>query len=315
MDKLIIHGGQPLHGSVQISGAKNAALPIMAASLLAPGTHTITNVPQLRDITTMLKLLEHLGVEHQFCRGGSRTAPTLSISADNIRGDEAPYDIVRTMRASVLVLGPLVARLRHAKVSLPGGCAIGARPINLHLTALEAMGASVTIHDGYVEVRAPHLHGAHIIFDKVTVTGTENIMMAACMAKGETVIENAAQEPEVPNLAVTLNAMGARIEGAGTPRITIQGVTELRPCTSTIMPDRIEAGTYMMAAAITGGDVTLRSCPVTALETLTAHLREAGVQIDETADGLRVQRKGTLRSVNVTTAPHPGFATDLQAQF
>ncbi|MBI4211517.1 MAG: UDP-N-acetylglucosamine 1-carboxyvinyltransferase [Deltaproteobacteria bacterium] len=309
MDKLIIHGGNPLHGEVQISGAKNAAQPLMTAALLAPGTSSFANIPNLRDIDTMLALLKHLGVTV------SRENGTLHLSADNIRADDAPYDLVRTMRASVLVMGPLVGRLRHAKVSLPGGCAIGARPINLHLKALEQMGCTITLHDGYVEVDGTHLQGAHVVFDGVTVTGTENIMMAAVLAPGTTILDHAAREPEVVDLANFLTRMGANIKGAGTDRIEIQGVASLTPASYEVMPDRIEAGTFMIAAAITSGDITLRSCPIDALTLFTAKLREAGAIIDIDANKVRVRGPRRSKAVSITTAPQPGFATDLQAQF
>lgn len=308
MDKFIIRGGKKLKGEVLISGAKNAALPLMTAALLAPGTHTLHNVPHLRDIYTMQKLLNHLGAECEF--DGS-----LKISTNEIRSDDAPYEVVKTMRASVLVMGPLVGRLHHAKVSLPGGCAIGARPIDLHLKALAAMGAEITLHDGFVEVRAPKLKGAHIIFDKITVTGTENIMMVAVLANGTTVLENAAREPEVTDLANYLVSMGAKIEGAGTDKIVIEGVKELAPAAHTVIPDRIEAATFMIASAITGGDVTIKNAPVSNLETIVKQLGDTGVIFEKNGDTLRVIGPQRPISVDITTAPHPGFATDVQAQF
>ncbi len=309
MEKLVITGGRPLQGEVTVSGAKNAALPIMAASLLATGEHVIRGVPHLRDIRTMARLLEHIGAVVV------RDGETLRITTERFSAVEAPYDVVKTMRASVLVLGPLVGQLRRARVSLPGGCAIGARPIDLHLKALEAMGAKVELRDGYVELVARHLHGAEITFDTVTVTGTENIMMAAVHADGTTVLENAALEPEVVDLAVHLNAMGARIEGAGTGRIVIHGVDRLEPREHTIIPDRIEAGTLAMAAAITGGDLVIRRFPEEMLTTATAKLRQAGATIERCPEGVRVRGNGRPDPVDVSTAPHPGFATDLQAQF
>ncbi len=308
MEKMIIHGGIPLKGTVKVSGAKNAALPIMASTLLATGNHTIKNVPHLRDIRTMLKLLEHIGAEWEW--NGDLTIRTNRYSAL-----EAPYDLVNTMRASVLVMGPLVGMLRRARVSLPGGCAIGTRPIDMHLKALEAMGAKIELKDGYVEIFARNLHGADISFDRVTVTGTENIMMAAVLASGTTILNNAAREPEVSDLAGRLNEMGAHIQGAGTDRIVIHGVDSLTPAPHTIIPDRIEAGTMLMAAGITNGDLLIKNFPSPMLETLVARLNEAGMHIEVKGDTARAKSKGQLRSVSVTTAPHPGFATDLQAQF
>lgn len=308
MEKLIIKGNGPISGEVSVSGSKNAALPIIASSLLATGEHAVLNVPHLRDIRTMIKLLEHVGAEVSW--NGD-----LKIRANRFSGVEAPYDLVKTMRASVLVLGPLVGQLRRARVSLPGGCAIGARPIDLHLKALEAMGARIELSEGYVEVFARHLHGADITFDKVTVTGTENIMMAAVLADGTTTLMNAAREPEVVDLANHLVAMGASIEGAGTDRIVINGVDRLVPAVHTVIPDRIEAGTLLMAAGITGGDLTIRNFPSAMLETLVSRLREAGMTITVEDGVAKAMGAGRLRSIDVTTAPHPGFATDLQAQF
>ena len=308
MEKLIIKGNGPISGEVSVSGSKNAALPIIASSLLATGEHTVLNVPHLRDIRTMTKLLEHVGAEVSW--NGD-----LKIRASRFSGVEAPYDLVKTMRASVLVLGPLVGQLRRARVSLPGGCAIGARPIDLHLKALEAMGARIELSEGYVEVFARHLHGADITFDKVTVTGTENVMMAAVLADGTTTLMNAAREPEVADLAAHLVAMGASIEGAGTDRIVINGVDRLVPAVHTVIPDRIEAGTLLMAAGITGGDLTIRNFPSAMLETLVSRLREAGMTITVEDGVAKAMGAGRLRSIDVTTAPHPGFATDLQAQF
>lgn len=309
MDKFIIKGGKKLSGTVEIRGAKNAALPIMAATLLAPGTHTLRNVPNLRDITTMRKLLNHLGCEVDVGNDG------MTIRADHLNFDEAPYELVKTMRASVLVLGPLVARMRHARVSLPGGCAIGARPINLHLKALEEMGADIRLKEGYIDVIASRLQGAQIEFDTVTVTGTENVMMAAVMANGRTTILNAAREPEVMDLAQFLISMGAHIEGAGSDKIVIEGTAQLKPSTHTIVPDRIEAGTFMMAAAITGSEITLKNAPSEFLQTAMARLSDAGVSFENTKEGLKVKGPHRPESVNITSAPHPGFATDLQAQF
>lgn len=309
MDKFTIHGGVPLLGEVTISGAKNAALPLMAASLLAPGKHTLSGVPHLRDVHTMLRLLAHMGVEHDL------TEKKLTLVADHIREHDAPYDLVKTMRASVLVMGPLVGRFGTARVSLPGGCAIGARPIDLHLKALEKMGAEITLHNGYVECRAKKLHGAHIHFDPVTVTGTENILMAAVLAQGETVLENAAREPEVTALANALSSMGAKIDGAGTNRITISGVENLHPLSVPILPDRIEAGTFAVAAVATQGDVTIHRFPHEFLVTFLSHLKHAGASVEARGESLRVVGTSRPKATDVTTAPHPGFATDLQAQF
>ena len=309
MDKIIIHGGKPLKGEVQVSGAKNAALPLLFATLLAGGDHRLRNVPQLRDIDTAGKLLEILGAEVR------RDGDLFAIEAGGIRSVEAPYDLVRTMRASVLVLGPLLSRLGHARVSLPGGCAIGARPINLHLKGLEAMGAEIHLDHGYVEARAKRLHGARICFDLPTVGGTENLMMAATLAKGTTVIENAACEPEIVDLANALVGMGALIEGAGTDVITIEGVDDLAPMDYTVMPDRIEAGTFMAAAAITAGDVLVRGVVPKHLDAFSIKLEESGVGIDPCPEGLRVRGPGRLAAVNIKTRPFPGFPTDMQAQF
>lgn len=318
MDRFIIHGGKKLRGEVSISGAKNAALPLMTATLLAPGTHTLLNVPHLRDIYTMQRLLDHLGAKCNFIpplTKGREVNNSVEISTDEIRSDDAPYEVVKTMRASVLVMGPLVGRLRHARVSLPGGCAIGARPIDLHLKALAAMGAEITIHDGFVEIKAPKLRGALIPFDKVTVTGTENIMMAATLADGTTILENAAREPEVIDLADYLISMGAKIEGAGTDRITIEGVRELSPANHTVIPDRIEAATFMIAATLTGGEVTIKDAPINNLETVMGRLKETGAVFEKAGDKLRIIGPQRPISVDVSTAPHPGFATDIQAQF
>jgi UDP-N-acetylglucosamine 1-carboxyvinyltransferase len=310
MDKLIIEGGIPLVGHVPISGAKNASLPLMAAALLAQGRHTLINVPRLRDIRTMQTLLGYMGA---VC---SHEDDHLRIDTTYIDTFEAPYDLVKTMRASVLVLGPLLARYRQARVSLPGGCAIGARPINLHLKGLEQMGVEIELDHGYVVARADRLHGATIAFDQVTVTGTENLLMAAVLADGVTVIENAAREPEVVQLAEYLTKMGGRIEGAGTHQITVEGVSELTPSTQTVIPDRIEVGTYLIAAGITGGRLTLSPCGTDCLESVIAKLRMAGLDIESREqDILEVKSSGAIRSVDVKTWPFPGFPTDMQAQF
>jgi len=309
LEKIVIHGGRKLSGEVSISGAKNSALPLLFATLLAPGIHRVSNVPCLRDIDTVEKLLTQLGAQVVRQNG------TFTVDATDIQSIEAPYDLVRTMRASVLVLGPLLARLGHARVSLPGGCAIGARPINLHLKGLEAMGAQITLDHGYVEARAKRLKGARIYLDIPTVGGTENLMMAAALANGTTVLENAACEPEIVELGQALTAMGAHIQGAGTDTITIEGVNELKPLEIAVMPDRIEAGTFMVAAAITRGDVKVKNAIPSHLEAVISKLREAGVEVLEEADGLRVKGPRTLHAVNIKSRPHPGFPTDMQAQF
>jgi len=307
MDKIIIRGGQRLCGEVQISGAKNAALPILCSALLADGWNTYHNIPDLMDIRTVKKLIGSFGVDIS-------GEETVRVNASNITHTEASYELVKTMRASILVLGPLVARTGVARVSLPGGCAIGARPVNLHIKSLHDMGAEVALKDGYVEARARQLRGANIYFDISTVTGTENIMMAACLARGTTVLRNAAQEPEVVNLADVLIGMGARIAGAGTDVIIIEGVDRLNPVEATIIPDRIEAGTFMIAAGMTGGDVRLLGCNPLHLEALIHKLGDAGMEITPIEGGLRAVGGTTIRSTDVKTQPYPGFATDLQAQ-
>ncbi len=307
MDKIVIRGGQRLHGEVRISGAKNAALPILMSSLLADGWNTYHNIPDLLDIKTVCRLLANLGAQIE-------SGAVTRINAGNDIRCEAPYDLVKTMRASVLVLGPLVARFGEARVSLPGGCAIGARPVNLHIKALQEMGAEVELQDGYVRARAKKLRGANLYFDISTVGGTENILMAACLAEGITEIKNAAREPEVGNLAEVLVAMGAKITGAGTDVIRIEGVPKLHPADVTVIPDRIETGTFLIAAGITGGDVAIRGCEPSHLDALIAKLREAGMVIDPIQGGLRARGVGRLRRVDVKTLPYPGFPTDLQAQ-
>lgn len=309
MDKLIIHGGKRLGGEVKVSGAKNAALPLLFATLLAPGPHSLGNLPRLRDITTAERLLAELGAEVD------SSNDTVKITTAQINSMEAPYDLVRTMRASVLVLGPLLARYGRARVSLPGGCAIGARPINLHLKGLEAMGADIHLDHGYVEARAERLHGARIHFDIPTVGGTENLMMAATLAKGTTVLENAAREPEIIDLARALQGMGAQIEGAGTDTIHIEGVDALMPMDYRVMPDRIEAGTFLVAAAITGGRVGVKGGCAEHMEALLSKLEEAGATVAATPETLWVEGPEEIRSVNIKTQPHPGFPTDMQAQF
>ncbi|MGE5893907.1 MAG: UDP-N-acetylglucosamine 1-carboxyvinyltransferase [bacterium] len=309
MDKLIIRGGKKLKGSVTISGAKNAALPIIAATILAPGKHAIYNVPLLRDIKTMKSLIENLGAKVKI------ESSSAQVDSTGLKGYEAPYELVKTMRASVVVLGPLLARLGKARVSLPGGCAIGARPINLHLMALEKMGASISLEKGYVFAKARHLKGTTVYFDTPTVTGTENILMAAALAKGGTRIENAAREPEVVDLAKALISMGAQIDGAGESIIEVEGVKDLRPLNYTVIPDRIEAGTFMIAAAITNGDVLLKNCRSDHLDAIIQKLEETGVTCEYVADGLRVRMSSRPVSQNIKTMPYPGFPTDMQAQF
>jgi len=307
VDKFVVQGGKPLHGDVRISGAKNAALPVLASALLAPGTSTFHNIPDLVDIKTIKKLLINLGLDIE----GNET---VRINAEKITSCEAPYDLVKTMRASVLVLGPLVARRGVARVSLPGGCAIGARPVNLHIKALQDLGAHVELKNGYVEAKAKKLKGADIYFDISTVTGTENIMMAAALAEGTTVLNNAACEPEIVNLADVLNGMGAKIKGAGTDVITIEGVTSLQPVEASIIPDRIEAGTFMIAAGMTGGEINILGCDPLHLEALINKLRDTGMKITPVKGGLKVSSGKKINSVDIKTLPYPGFATDLQAQ-
>jgi UDP-N-acetylglucosamine 1-carboxyvinyltransferase len=309
VDKLIIRGGRKLKGEVTISGAKNAALPIMAASLLSSGYSVVRRVPGLRDIMTMGRMLAHLGAGFHY------EDRKVIINTEQITVYEAPYDLVRTMRASILVLGPLVAKYGRAKVSLPGGCAIGARPINLHLMGLEKMGAEVKLEGGYVIARAKKLKGASIYFDTPTVTGTENMMMAASLAKGSTLLENAAREPEVADVAEALISMGARIRGAGESIIEIEGVDTLDPMNYEIIPDRIEAGTFMTIAGITGSDIMLKGCRTDHLDALIMKLGEAGIQFDRRTEGLRVLGPPKPKSINIKTMPYPGFPTDMQAQF
>ncbi|HUT84413.1 MAG TPA: UDP-N-acetylglucosamine 1-carboxyvinyltransferase [Thermodesulfobacteriota bacterium] len=309
MDTIVIRGGKKLEGEVKISGAKNAVLPILAATLLTSGWNTISNVPKLGDIRTILKLLTELGVDV------SEGQKSLRVNTENLKDSEAPYDLVKTMRASVLVLGPLVARLKRAKVSLPGGCAIGARPINLHLKALESMGVKVNIQHGYVEAKAKKIRGARIYFDIPTVTGTENIMMTACLADGTTVLENAAREPEVVNLASALKKMGAKIYGAGTDVITIEGVKTLKPMKHHVMPDRIETCTYMIAAGITGGRVTIVDSDPSHCHAVIEKLQEIGIKVSVHDDGaISIAGGQGLKAADVKTLPYPGFPTDVQAQ-
>ena len=314
MDRLRITGGIRLEGTVRISGAKNAALPAMAATLLTDQTVYLKNIPRVRDIITMSQLMAHTGAHVET----PEVPPTdLTIEARNITDAEAPYELVRTMRASILMLGPLVARLGHARVSLPGGCAIGARPVDLHIKALEQMGAEISTEHGYVTARVPggRLHGAEIHFEKITVTGTENILMAAALAEGETRLENSAREPEVTDLVELLIKMGARIEGAGTSTLVVRGVERLGGASHTIIPDRIEAGTFVVAGAITGGDIEVANCNPEHFQAVLAKLCEMGVDIEAMGeDRLRVRGAKKLTSINMTTEEYPGFATDMQAQ-
>jgi UDP-N-acetylglucosamine 1-carboxyvinyltransferase len=309
MDKIVIRGGERLIGEVEVSGSKNATLPIFAASLLTEGCNLFHNVPNLMDVKTIIKVLKNLGVKVW------NEGEIYRIDATEVSNHEAPYDLVKTMRASILVLGPLVARMKKATVSLPGGCAIGARPINLHLMGLEAMGAKVELRRGYIEAKSDGLKGAHISFDTPTVTGTENLIMAAALAKGKTTLQNAAMEPEVIELANLLNKMGARINGAGTPLIEIEGVESLQAVEHSIIPDRIEAGTLMVAAGLTRGNIKILNCPLYHMETIVHKLRESGMEIDSEGEGARVVGNRRIRSVDVKTQPYPGFPTDMQAQF
>jgi len=309
MDKLIIQGGVPLSGEIRVSGAKNAALPLMCAALLTDEQLTLSNVPHLRDVSTMLRLLAQMGVEVSL---DDRLG--LSLKAERLSDPLAPYDLVKTMRASILVLGPLLARCGEARVSLPGGCAIGTRPVDLHVKGLAALGAEISVEQGYIWAKARRLKAARILLDLVTVTGTENLMMAACLAEGTTTLENAAREPEVVDLAQCLSAMGARIKGAGTDVITIEGVARLHGGRHRIMSDRIETGTFLAAAAATGGQVTLHGANAGILDAVLEKLREAGAQL-QTGDGsLSLTMRGRPKGVNVRTAPYPAFPTDMQAQ-
>ena len=310
MNKLLIRGGRPLQGEVRISGAKNAALPIMCASLLAAGPLELENVPHLMDVSTMAKLLTQMGVRIE--RG---TGARMTLQADVIREPVAPYDLVRTMRASILVLGPLVARCGRAKVSLPGGCAIGQRPVDQHLKGLAAMGVRLSVDHGYIHAEASKLTGARVVMDLVTVTGTENLMMAAALADGTTVLENAAREPEVVDLANCLIAMGARIEGAGTDTIRIEGVSSLSGANYPVMPDRIETGTYLAAAAASGGRIRITGAAPATLDATLGKFREAGARIQCAGDVIDFEMSGRACAVDLRTAPYPGFATDMQAQF
>jgi UDP-N-acetylglucosamine 1-carboxyvinyltransferase len=311
VEKLAIRGGARLDGEVTISGAKNATLPILAGALLAEGEVRISNVPHLRDVTTTIELLGRMGVDVTI-----HEPMEVAVNASTITSFSAPYDLVKTMRASILVLGPLLGRYGRADVSLPGGCAIGARPVDMHVKGLRALGAEVSIDDGYIRARADRLRGGHVFFDAISVTGTENILMAAVLAEGETVLENAAREPEVEDLANFLISMGARIEGAGTNRIVVHGVDRLQGTRYRVLPDRIEAGTFLVAAAITGGRVRLRRVNPLHLEAVLQKLRDAGAAIESGEDWIELDMRGReLLSVDLSTDPYPGFPTDMQAQF
>ena len=309
MDKLNIRGGVPLKGEIEISGAKNAALPILCAALLTGDELIVDNVPLLQDVATAQKLLRQMGIAVE------RDGRTIRLNAASVDRPEAPYELVKTMRAAILVLGPLVARCGRARVSLPGGCAIGARPVDQHVKGLEAMGATIRVEGGYLIAEAARLKGTRIVTDMVTVTGTENLMMAATLADGETVIENAAREPEVADLAAALNAMGARIQGAGSDRIVVQGVESLHGARHRVMPDRIETGTFLCAVAAAGGDVTLRGAAPTTLDAVLDKLRESGAVLECGSRHIRIRMAQRPRAVSLRTAPYPAFPTDMQAQF
>jgi UDP-N-acetylglucosamine 1-carboxyvinyltransferase len=314
MDKFVIRGGNPLVGTVRVSGAKNSALPCMAAAILTDEEVTLENIPQVRDIETERKLLASMGAEVEL--GYGRAQHRTTINCKTLSDPVAKYEIVKTMRASSLVLGPLVARAGMARVAMPGGCAIGGRPIDLHIKGLEMMGAVITQEHGYLEARAERLKGAHLVFDKITVTGTEDLLMAAVLADGETVMENCAREPEVSDLAALLSAMGAKIEGAGTSTIRVQGVTRLHGARHRINPDRIEAGTFLIAGAITKGDLIVANCNASHLSAVMAKLEEAGARVDRLGpDTVRVRADGTLRAADISTEEYPGFPTDMQAQY
>ena len=311
MDRVMIHGGAALDGDVRISGAKNAALPILAATLLADGPVSVGNVPHLQDVTTMIELLGRMGVSVTI-----DDKMRVEVDASTIREPVAPYELVRTMRASIVVLGPLLARFGRADVSLPGGCAIGARPVNIHVAGLQAMGADIQIENGYIRARAERLTGARLVLETVTVTGTENLLMAATLADGETIIENAAREPEVVDLAEFLTAMGAQIAGAGTDRIVVQGVKSLHGASYDVLPDRIETGTYLVAGAITGGRVRTKGTRPGHLDAVLSKLREAGADVSAGEDWIDLDMRGRRpRAVDIRTAPYPAFPTDMQAQF
>lgn len=309
MDKIEIIGGKKLNGRVSISGAKNAALPLLAATLLTKGKSSISNIPKLADIKSMLDLLSDLGAEYRFEHGH------IDIDTSNISKTVAEYDLVRKMRASILVLGPLLAKFGYARVSLPGGCAIGARPVDLHLSALEALGADIRIEHGYIDATADRLCGGEIYFDTPTVTGTENILMAACLARGRTVLRNAAREPEIIALAEALSSMGVEIRGAGTSIITVQGTGELSPLDISVIPDRVETGTFMVAAACTGGHVTIKDCRPDHIGGVISKLRQTGTKVTVEEETITVRGTDKIKSVDIKTLPYPGFPTDMQAQF
>jgi UDP-N-acetylglucosamine 1-carboxyvinyltransferase len=313
MDKLVIRGGEPLLGTIRVSGAKNAALPCMAAALLTDEPVILENIPQVRDIQTTRNLLAAMGAEVEL--GYGRAQHRTTIHAKTLSAPEASYELVKTMRASTLVLGPLVARCGHARVSLPGGCAIGSRPIDMHIKGLERLGAKITQDHGYVEATTQRLKGAEIVFDKITVTGTEDLLMAATLAEGETIMQNCAREPEVADLAALLNKMGARIEGAGTSTIRVQGVTKLHGARHRIIPDRIEAGTFIIAAVLTAGDLNITGCDPQHLGALLAKLAEVGVKTKQNSDSVRVMGDNPLTACDMVTEEYPGFPTDMQAQF
>ena len=314
MDKFVIRGGNPLLGTIRVSGAKNSALPCMAAAILTEDEVTLENIPQVRDIETERKLLVSMGAEVEL--GYGRAQHRTKICCRTLSDPEAKYEIVKTMRASSLVLGPLIARCGMARVAMPGGCAIGGRPIDLHIKGLEKMGATITQEHGYLEARVQRLRGAHLVFGKITVTGTEDLLMAAVMAEGETLMENCAREPEVVDLASLLTAMGAKIRGAGTSTIQVQGVSRLHGARYRINPDRIEAGTFLIAGAITGGDLIVANCNPVHLGAVIARLREAGARVDILGpDTVRVRSDGPLRAVDISTEEYPGFPTDMQAQY
>jgi UDP-N-acetylglucosamine 1-carboxyvinyltransferase len=313
MDKLVIRGGEPLLGTVRVSGAKNAALPCMAAALLTDEPVILENIPQVRDIQTTRNLLAAMGAEVEL--GYGRAQHRTTIHCKNLASPEASYELVKTMRSSTLVLGPLVARCGHARVSLPGGCAIGSRPIDMHIKGLEQLGAKITQDHGYVEASADRLRGAEIIFDKITVTGTEDLLMAATLAEGETILKNCAREPEVADLAALLNKMGAKIDGAGTATIRVKGVSKLKGAKHRIIPDRIEAGTFIIAGAMTGGDLNIAGCDPAHLDALLSKLKEVGVKTRSTADSVRVMGDNPFTASDMSTEEYPGFPTDMQAQF
>jgi UDP-N-acetylglucosamine 1-carboxyvinyltransferase len=313
MDKLVIRGGNPLLGTIRVSGAKNAALPCMAAALLTDEPVILENIPQVRDIETTRKLLAAMGADVEL--GYGRAHHRTTICCKTLAAPEASYELVKTMRASTLVLGPLVARCGTARVSLPGGCAIGARPIDMHIKGLERLGATITHDHGYVEASARRLKGAEIVFDKITVTGTEDLLMAATLAEGETIMQNCAREPEVEDLADLLNKMGARIEGAGTSTIRILGVTKLHGAKHRIIPDRIEAATFIIGGALTGGDLNIAGCDPRHLGSLLQKLEETGVKTTQTTDSVRVMGDGPLKAADISTEEYPGFPTDMQAQY